>query len=179
MTGRYSREGEKTMTARRRIRKVVGGIIIVGSLAPAVQGAETLRITSTGGGFQEAQRKAFFQPFENDGGIKISINTWNDELSIIRAMVTAGTITSDIFSANPHHAIAGCDEGILERIDQPFLSEANDFWPGAIFPCGVSFDLYARIWVFDADRTQPGSAAKKIADIFDVRRYPGKRGFRK
>jgi putative spermidine/putrescine transport system substrate-binding protein len=167
------------MTASPTARTLIGIIAIVVSLAPMAQGAETLRITSTGGGFQEAQRKAFFQPFEKDTGIRISINTWNDELSIIRAMVTAGAITSDLFSANPHHAVAGCDEGILERIDQWFLGDAYDFWPGAILPCGVSFDLYARIWVFDADRTQPGSAAKRIRDIFDVSTYPGKRGFRK
>ena len=87
-----------------------------------------LRITSWGGAFQDAQREAFFKPFEAATGVKIIEDTWQGKIGQIRAMVESKNITSDVFDANPNDVITACDEGIAEPIDKSFIKDPDDFY---------------------------------------------------
>ena len=119
---------------------------------------ETLRVTSWGGAFQDAQRKVFFEPFEKATGIKIIEDTWQGKIGKIRAMVESNNITSDIFDANPADVITACDEGIAEQIDMSFLDDPDDFHEGALTECGVSTD----IWVPPIWQTPPETLPEHV-----------------
>ncbi len=94
---------------------------------------QTLRIMSFGGSFQDAQRAAQFQPFEQATGIKIVESTWFADLGKIRAMVEAGNVTADLVLGDVAHAIAGCNEGFSGTIlDLNASGDPNDYLPGTM-----------------------------------------------
>ncbi|MGH0241658.1 extracellular solute-binding protein [Sinorhizobium meliloti] len=140
------------------------------------QQQQTLRITSWGGAFQEAQQRIFFKPFEQETGIKIVEDTWQGNIGQVRAMVESKKITSDLFDGNPNDVITACDEGIAEPLDKSFIKDPNDFFEGAITECGLGTDIWANIWAFDGDRVSKEKGPKTIADVFDVQKFPGRRG---
>src|SRR5689334_11493545 len=70
------------------------------STQPAAQTpANTKRelvVCSYGGAYQEAQRKAFFEPFERETGIKVREAQWSGEYAKLKAMVESGQPTWDL-----------------------------------------------------------------------------------
>ena len=62
----------------------------------AAPAARELVVCSYGGAYQEAQRKAFFEPFERETGIKIREAQWSGEYAKLKAMVEAGQPTWDL-----------------------------------------------------------------------------------
>ena len=79
----------------------------------------------------------------------------------------------------------GCAEGLLEEISTSELangtdgsSPEQDFFESAIHDCGVANYVWANVFAFDQGKF-PGGGPSKIADLFDVKTYPGTRGLRK
>ena len=75
-----------------------------------------LTVVNFGGANGNAQKKAYFEPFEKAGG-KITAVEYNGEQAKIKAMVEAGNVTIDVASIEYADAIRLCDEGLLEPID--------------------------------------------------------------
>lgn len=137
---------------------------------------ETLRITSWGGAFQDAQRRAFFEPFQEATGIQIIEDNWQGQIGQIRAMVESGNITTDLFDANPNDVITACDEGIAEPIDKSFIDDPDDFIEGALTECGIGVDIWAHVWVWDGDKLPGDQGPKTLQEVFDAEKFPGRRG---
>jgi putative spermidine/putrescine transport system substrate-binding protein len=79
----------------------------------------------------------------------------------------------------------GCAEGLLEEISASDLAPGadgskpqNDFFDDAIHDCGVASYVWANVFAFD-QKAFPNGGPKKIADLFNVKKFPGKRGLRK
>lgn len=53
-------------------------------------------VCSYGGSFQDAQRKAFFEQFEKETGIKVIEANWSGEYSKLKAMVEAKNVQWDL-----------------------------------------------------------------------------------
>jgi putative spermidine/putrescine transport system substrate-binding protein len=171
------------MTRLPRLRVLCTAVIALAlsTMGSANAQEKVLRITGFGSGYQDGLRAAYFQPFEKATGIKIIEDTWNGEIGKIRAMVQAGKVTNDLFNGNPWDGVTGCDEGILEKIDKKFLGDLSDFTKDALSECAISTDIWTYMWAWDGDRQKfgPGGGPKTIADIFDTKKFPGKRGFPK
>jgi putative spermidine/putrescine transport system substrate-binding protein len=141
---------------------------------------QTLRIMSFGGSFQDAQRAAQFQPFERATGIKIVESTWFADLGKIRAMVEAGNVTADIVLGDVAHAIAGCNEGFLEPFDLTAFGDPKDYLPGTMWECGIPTELVSIVYAYNEAKIPPAWGSNRpttIADLFDTRKFPGKRAF--
>jgi putative spermidine/putrescine transport system substrate-binding protein len=81
-------------------------------------------------------------------------------------------------------AASACRQGLLERLVGVELppgangaSAQRDFVPGALGPCWVGSMVYSQIIAFDST-TFTGAAPSKLADFFDLTRFPGPRGLR-
>jgi putative spermidine/putrescine transport system substrate-binding protein len=79
-----------------------------------------------------------------------------------------------------------CDEGLLEQIDPAMLLPAadgtpavDDFLPGSLADCFVATDVFSTVLAFDASKFAEGAKPAKLADFFDLEKFPGKRGMRK
>lgn len=151
------------------------------SLPFSAAAQSTLRVVSWGGAYQEAQTKAFFEPFEKQSGVKIVQDSWTGKLGNVRAMVQSGNINVDLYDANPQDVIAGCDEGLFEKFDTKFLGTPAEFSSHALTDCGVASVMWSYVFAWNADKAKFAKDAgpKTIADIFDGKKYPGKRGLPK
>ncbi|WP_285813404.1 ABC transporter substrate-binding protein [Bradyrhizobium sp. 62B] len=138
---------------------------------------ERLTITSFGGAYQTAQRKAYFEPYTKQTGVKITEGEYNGEVSKIRAMVESKSVSWDTIDTDAVVGVQPCAEGIIERIDWKTLGLDRDRFTGADNDCSVPADFYATILAYDKDNLPNGP--KTLNDLFDTQRFPGKRGLLK
>ena len=144
--------------------------------APAVA-ADSLTVVTFGGAFESAVNKAFFEPFTGKTGTNIVKEEYDGGLAKLRGMVEANNTTWDLLDMETNDVIAGCDEGLLQKLDPKLLGDTSDFIPGAVLPCAVASMVWSTIYTYDT--TKMKTAPTTIGDFFDVNKFPGKRGMRK
>src|SRR5258707_11657222 len=100
--------------------KMLGGCVLLlalagfGSCRHETSTPRELVVVSYGGSYQEAQRKAIFEPFEKATGIKIKEAEWSGEYAKLKAMVDSGNVTWDVVvSAESSDIERGIKDGIL------------------------------------------------------------------
>ena len=139
--------------------------------------AQTLTVVNQGGAPAEAQRTAVFEPFTKETGIRINTDTYNQELAKIRAQIETKNLVWDVVSLNPINEAAGCEEGLLERVDWSKHADAKAFEAiGGFGPCGAPYLVSPGAMVYDADKLKGDAAPKSWADFWNVEKFPGKRG---
>jgi putative spermidine/putrescine transport system substrate-binding protein len=160
-----------------------------GAAAPAGAVAKgsngSLVVVSWGGAYTKSQIEAYHKPFEAKTGQKINSIDYNGGVAEIKAMVEAGNVTWDVVDMEIADAQRACDEGLLEKIDAGTLPAApdgtpavQDFVQNGITPCAVTTILFSHIVAFDKTKFEK-NIPSKLADFFDVKTFPGKRGMRK
>lgn len=160
---------------------IVGALAVIGlsvsglvAIRPAFAG-DQLTITGYGGAYQMSQRKAYFEPYAKQSGLKIIEDEYNGESSKIRAMVGTKSVSWDLVDVNSSSAVQLCADGILETIDWKKLGlDRTKITGGDKFDCGVPSIISATVVAYDKDRLPNGP--KTIGDLFDTKKFPGKRG---
>jgi putative spermidine/putrescine transport system substrate-binding protein len=162
----------------------LSGLLMAGVAAIALTAAtpaaaeEELTIVSWGGAYSESQREAFTKPFAKDTGAKVTEDDWNGEIAKIRAMVESNSVTWDVVDFDTQTVLAACAEGLLEVLDWDKLGlDKAKFIGGDLSECAVPNIVYSTVIAYDADKLKEGP--KTIADVFDLEKFPGKRGLRK
>lgn len=138
--------------------------------------AADLTVVGAGGALQEAERKAFFQPFAEQTGIRLTEDSYSGQMAKVRAMVSTGSVTWDVMQIEQNTMLAGCDEGLFEKVDWARIGRHEDFLPEAISPCGVGAFVWSMVLTYDRTRLKDGPADWK--GFWDTARWPGKRGLR-
>ena len=147
------------------------------SLSGRAWAADTMTIVTFGGAFEDAVTKAYFDPFTAKTGIGVVKEQYDGGLAKLRGMVEAKNTTWDVIDLESNDAIAGCDEGLLQKLDPKLLGDVSDFIAGAVLPCAVASMVWSTVYAYDTTRlTTP---PKTLADFFDLQKFPGKRGLRK
>lgn len=146
-------------------------------LLAGMASAQELTVVSWGGALQEAQTKAFMDPYAAATGTKIVQDSWSGELAKLRAMVDSGNVVWDVVDMDPQSAASACDQGLLEPIGAEEMFKTAGLVEGGLLDCAVGTSVYATILAYkkDAFATAPTS----VSDIFDTATFPGKRAFRK
>ena len=151
----------------------------------AALAAESITVTSFGGAFSTSQIEAYQKPFAAKTGVTVNAEVYNGGLAEVRAQVQAGNVTWDVVDLEKQDLTAACDEGLLEPIDWSTLPPApdgtpaeKDFIPGALHECGVATIVWTTIVAYDETKF-PGEKPTKLADFFDVKKFPGMRGISK
>lgn len=154
------------------------GIVAALTVAQAARAEDSMTITGYGGAAQESQRKAFFEPFSKAEGVKILEEEWSGETAKLRGMVETGNVTWDVVNVETGHAVQGCAEGWLEKIDYGPLGDKASFQPGAALECGVGITAYGTVVAYDASKF-PNGGPQTLADFWDVEKFPGARSLRR
>lgn len=158
---------------------LVAVTFIAGIGMPAKSSARDLTVVSWGGAYQEAQRKAYFDPYMKQAGKKVLDESYNGEMAKIKAMVEANSVTWDVVQVEAPELINACEQGLLEIIDWNKIGPKSDFIPDAVMgECGVGTIVWATILAYDADKIK-GEGPKSWADFWNVQKWPGKRALRK
>ncbi|MDP7626127.1 MAG: extracellular solute-binding protein [Rhodospirillales bacterium] len=160
-------------------------IAAAGILAASTAFAGNLTVVSWGGGYTKSQVEAYHKPWEAMGGKEINSEDYNGGLAEVKAQVEAGKVVWDLVDVELSDAIRGCDEGLLEEIDKSILPAGDDgtpakddFLPGTLVDCGVASIVWTTIYAYDKTKFS-GAKPATMADFFDTKKFPGKRGLRK
>lgn len=143
-----------------------------------------VNVISWGGSYGNALVESQVKPFQEKTGIRTTMTDSDNPAPLVKAMVEAGNVTSNVFDLESADAIRFCEEGLLERIDARSLPSGidgtpaeEDFIPGALSDCGVGIISYGTIIAFDTTKFE--NPPQVAADFFDLEQFPGKRALRK
>jgi putative spermidine/putrescine transport system substrate-binding protein len=161
----------------KKLITVLGTGLLAGSALVGVARADELTITSWGGAYQDSQREAYYKPYIAQGH-KITEAEYNGEVAKIKAMVEANAITWDVIDVDSATALQGCAEGALEVIDWAKLGIDKAKMLGAdVSECSVPTIVFGTVFGYDTSKLKDGPTS--INDLFDLAKFPGKRGLQK
>ena len=154
-----------------------------GCIAPV--SATQVTFISWGGAYQDAQEATAAKPFATQTGITVKTDTYNGGIAQLRSQVEARNVTWDVVDMQLADATRACDEGLLEKVNVANLGPGkdgtpakDDFQPGSLSECLVGSIAWSTLITYNKDKFK-GNEPKKIADFFDLKKFPGKRGLRK
>ena len=162
-------------------------LVMLTVVAPAKGLAEegrSITAVSFGGSYAKASVKAYHEPFMQETGIRIKLDEYNGGLAQIRSQVETGNVNWDVVDLNAKDVLLGCDEGLLEEIDQKALPPAPDGTPATEdfvttkMDCGVAVTIFADVYAYNS-KLFPDARPATMADFFDLQKFPGRRGMRR
>ena len=140
----------------------------------AAKAEEQVVVVGWGGVWQDAYRKALFEPFMKETGIKVVEEEFGGEYAKLTSQIEAGKITWDLAAFESPQVIQGCDEGAFVKLDWAALGGRDKQIDYAAHDCGIASDIWATVLAYDGDKIKDGP--KSWADFWNVEKWPGKRG---
>ena len=137
---------------------------------------QPITIVNFGGANANAQKKAFYEPYEKTGAKLVAVE-YNGEQAKIKVMVDSKNVTWDAVEVESPDVARGCDEGLFEKLDYARIGSKADFLPAAVTDCGIGIFVWSTVMAYDGDKLKVGP--KTWADFWDTKKFPGKRGLRK
>jgi putative spermidine/putrescine transport system substrate-binding protein len=135
---------------------------------------EQVVVVGWGGVWQDAYRKAVWEPFAKETGIKVVEEEFGGEYAKLTAQIEAGKITWDLAAFESPQVIQGCDEGAFRKLDWDKLGGRANQLDYAAHDCGIASDVWATVLAYDADKLNPAPASWQ--DYWDIAKFPGRRG---
>ena len=158
------------------MKKSILAAALVAAISLPALAQQQISVVNFGGANANAQKKAYYEPFEKTG-IKVVSVEYNGEQAKIKAMVEAKKVTWDVVEVESPDVARGCDEGLFEKLDYSKIGNKADFNPAAVTECGLGVFVWSTVMAYNGDKLKDGP--KTWADFWDVKKYPGKRGLRK
>jgi putative spermidine/putrescine transport system substrate-binding protein len=140
---------------------------------PPRQEGVTLTFVSFGGAYQEAQRKAWLEPYTALTGVQFQ----EDEASsnaTIKAQVEAGEVTWDVVDVGNDFGLEA-NAALLEELDYSLIPEAEINPDLGHSKWRVPDITYGVVLAYNTEQTA-GQVPAGWADYFDIAKFPGKRG---
>jgi len=158
------------------MKKTLLACTVAASFALPAFAQQQLTVVNFGGANANAQKKAYYEPYEKTG-TKIIPVEYNGEQAKIKAMVETKKVTWDVVEVESPDAARGCDEGLFEKLDYSKIGSKADFLPAAVTDCGVGLFVWSTVMAYNGEKLK--TAPTSWADFWDVKKIPGKRGMRK
>jgi len=155
---------------------VLANLLIAAGLALPAFAQQQITVVNFGGANANAQKKAFYEPFEKNG-VKVVPVEYNGEQAKIKAMVETKKVTWDVVEVESPDVARGCDEGLFEKLDYSKIGSKADFLPAAVSECGIGIFVWSTVMAYDGDKLK--TAPTTWADFWDTKKIPGKRAMRK
>ncbi len=160
-------------------RNILCGLMLLVALGvPSSSWADAGKLTVVGAGgvLQDAERKAFFEPFAKSSNVSLTEDSYSGQMAKVRAMVTSGSVSWDVMQVEQNTLLSGCAEGLFEELDWSKIGNKDDFIPDAYSDCGVGAFVWSMVPSYDKSKLSAGP--QNWADLWDLKKWPGKRGFR-
>jgi putative spermidine/putrescine transport system substrate-binding protein len=145
----------------------------ISAVPEKLKGSGVVRVCSYGGALQDAQRRAYFKPFEELTGIKV-IEAEGPDIAKVKAMVETGNIEYDVTEQEGASVLALAAKGdYWEKIDYSFFDVDNI---DAAFRHELHVDMlpYAQIFAYRKDAFR-GKTPQNNKDLWDTAAFPGPR----
>ncbi len=145
------------------------------SLSAAAAQAAELRVGGVGGAAQAAATESMVKPYAAKTGTNVIEDEYDQKLAEIRAQVEANSLKWDVIMVGPSVGPLACDEGLLEDVSGKGVMDQADF-SKPLIPCLVPMFSSSGVLVYDGAKLGD-NGPKTWADFWDVKKFPGKRGF--
>jgi putative spermidine/putrescine transport system substrate-binding protein len=143
-----------------------------GEIPENLKGSGEVRVQSWGGAFQDAQREAYFQPFQELSGITV-IESEGPDISKIKAMVDTGNVEQDVIQSDRSDILLLEKEGdYWEEIDYS-LFDVENIDEGRRYKYSVEMLPYATVIGYRNDVFAEGPQGQ--ANFWDLAAFPGPR----
>ena len=145
-------------------------------MAPyAMAKRDHLAVQTWGGALDTAQRKAFFDPFEEETGIKVvSVEAGTSVGGKLAAMHRSGNIEWDIVTGDyDSYMTKFYNKGFFETLNTDIVNNTQDLIAESVRPYGLAFYLEGICLVYNTKVFPEGP--KSYADFFDTKKFPGPR----
>jgi putative spermidine/putrescine transport system substrate-binding protein len=150
---------------------VASGLVVAG-LAPPAAAQDSITVSSWGGAFQDAERKAFFEPAAKALKITIKEDTTNG-IADVRAQVQARAVKWDVTEQGSNTCAQLQAEGNVEPLDYSVIktegipkSLVSSHWVGIIF--------YSTVIAWNTAK-YGDKGPQTWAEFWDVKKFPGRR----
>jgi len=168
----------KTMSSKNFV-----SILLIGMFAFCISltsaqaaGEKELVVMTWGGAAFEAQKKAFFDPFTQETGIKIiPVTSSGDMYGRVAAQIKSGNVEWDIVWPDQDVMEAAAQKGLVEPVDYSIVTETKDLIPGAVNKWGVGNELVTFLVTYSTKAFPGENHPKSWADFYDVKKFPGPR----
>jgi putative spermidine/putrescine transport system substrate-binding protein len=141
---------------------------------PPRQEGVTLSFTSFGGVYQEAQRKAWLEPYTELTGVQF-VEDENSSNATIKAQVESGQVTWDVVDVGNDFGLEA-NADLLEPLDYTLIPRDEMNQDLGVSDWRVPDITYGVVLAYNTDVTA-GAVPAGWADYFDTSKIPGKRGF--
>jgi len=132
----------------------------------------SIAVASYGGAYQDALRKAFYEPTAKALGIEVKEFTLSG-ITDIRTQVKAGAVEWDVVELYGGQCQQAADEGLTEPLDYNVIN-ADGVPKDLIQPNWLGFTAYSTVMAWNKE-TYKDNPPKNWADFFDTEKFPGTR----
>jgi len=150
-------------------------LVLLLTLPCLARAQSELTVVGFGGGFQDAARRALFEPWSRATGIPVRDDSYNGEMARIYAMTRTRDVVWDVVMVEAPELARGCEDGIFQRMDWSVVDRTK-FAPSTTSECGAGAVSWGAALFWDTTRT--ARAPKGFAELWDTERFPGKRALR-
>lgn len=133
-------------------------------------------VNASGGAMATALRKAYWNGFEKEYGIRI-VDTSPTDFGKLRAMVESGNVEWAVTEIGGQDAIRAVRMGLVEKID-PKIVDRSGFPEQARNEMYYTSSLYSTVLAYRTDVFKDGKHPKGWAEFWDVKKFPGPRSLR-
>lgn len=167
--------------------KLLGLALAAGlALGSAAHAKDALTVVSFGGAYGATQKLHQIDPYVAKTGKQVLFENYAGGVAELKAQVSSGNILWDVVDVETIDLERACSEGLLEAIPRNILLPGDDgtpaekdFFPDALAnECGVGEIIYSTIYAYN-DKTIGDKKPSTLADLFDLKKFPGKRALRK
>jgi putative spermidine/putrescine transport system substrate-binding protein len=138
--------------------------------------AKELVVVSWGGKWTQAERKAFYDPFEKEQGVKVidvtSIGA--ERFAKLRVQVESGKPEWDVISCDGIYNLL-MNKDLLEKIDYTIVTNTQNIMKACIGEYYVGGNVEAVCLAYNKRVFPESSHPKSWADFWNVKKYPGPR----
>ncbi len=140
---------------------------------PTVWADRTLTVSSWDGEYEEAQRKAIFEPFQRLTGAKIEVKS--TDIVGLRRMVEDDETEWDVSDVLTEDVLPLANLGVLETLDYNVI-DPDGIEANARMEHGIASSFYSTVLTYRTDRWPDLQPPASWRDFWDIDRYPGTRG---
>lgn len=176
MTIRITRRATlQSMAALATVAIAPKGLVGSASAQENLKGTGEVVVYDGGGAWGEAQKAAYFDPFEKATGIKV-IAAAQMPIGAVRTSVLAGAPAFDIMDLSGGQVDSFVAENLLEKIDYSFFRPGDKEAFSPITPTDYMLPSLFYSLVLAYDKEAFGNEAPQVwADLWNVDKFPGKR----
>ncbi|GGC49002.1 ABC transporter substrate-binding protein [Siccirubricoccus deserti] len=136
---------------------------------------EGRRITyvSWGGAYQDGQKKAYCDPFTEMTGLRIDQDGPNDYAKL-RLMVSSGRVVWDVADVGAAFMQGAEQQNLFEKLDYEVIDRSR-IDPRYVTDHGVGNIVFSYNLAYSTERFAGDNRPQRWADLWDLKRFPGKR----